>query len=348
MAWKQIKDADLTVGYEGGWCLKYVQDSFHTDHPYPTAMAAWNANYGGGNHVGEPPLGITVPVYFSLQGIPAGHVATRLDDGWVVSSTQPGVHPKPYYHKNLQDLINTYARVYGSMPLLGWSEFVGTQRVVQWIPEKVTATAAQVKQAYLDILKRPADDGGVKTYTTNGMSNDEMRNDLMNSNERRLLIAAEEARAVAERAEQVRLAEVKAEADHKLKADAEAKLKAEAEAKLKKELEADRKAQEKAVEVAPVIAVQNKALPKEEFEALQKAGEFEMNEEWKPVIADRVRLAVYVLSGVGTPLATVTFQVLALTGVIDAGLAVQAIAIFAGFFGTVAGVFGVSHFTRTK
>lgn len=143
MTWTQKQDANMTVGYVGGWCLKYVQDAFATDHPYPTAMAAWNANYGGGNHPNEePPLGITVPVYFALGSVSAGHVAIRLDDGWVASSTMPGEHSAPYYHRNLADLIAVYGKYNGGCTYLGWSEFVGTVRVVQDVEPPAAIIAA--------------------------------------------------------------------------------------------------------------------------------------------------------------------------------------------------------------
>lgn len=119
----------MTVGYQGGWCLKYVQDAYGTDHPFPTATAAWNSRQG--NHPNEvPPMGITVPVYFSLVGEPAGHVAIRLDDGYVASSSNPGYHPRPFFHPNLDHLM----RYYGAYrPVyLGWSEYVGTRKVVGW------------------------------------------------------------------------------------------------------------------------------------------------------------------------------------------------------------------------
>lgn len=226
MAWKQIKDASMSMGYVGGWCLKYVQDAFGTDHPYPTARAAWDANYGGGNHAGEPPLGITVPIYLTINGVPAGHVAIRLSDGYVASSTLSGSHSTPYYHKNIQDLINTYASVYGGMALLGWSEYVGSQRVVEFASDN--ATDAQIRQAYLDILERPADDGGLAHYRN--YTNDFVRNDLMNSDERKQLLALKAAQAQA-------AAEAKAKAEAQAKAEAEAKAKAEAEAAARAEAE---------------------------------------------------------------------------------------------------------------
>lgn len=54
---------------------------------------------------------------------------------------------------------------------------------------KKTATVEEVKKAYRDILEREADAGGIKTYTTNGMSEAEVRADLMASNERKQLEA---------------------------------------------------------------------------------------------------------------------------------------------------------------
>jgi hypothetical protein len=147
MPWKQLRDADMTVGYTGGWCLAYVQDAFKTDHQDPDAMDAWNDNYLNGNHPNElPPVGKTVPVYFSLGNVPQGHVAISLDDGFVASSTLGGYHPKPYFHPNLQHMIDMYAKYNGGCTYLGWSEYVSTTRVVEWveplatvIPEPVTA-----------------------------------------------------------------------------------------------------------------------------------------------------------------------------------------------------------------
>jgi hypothetical protein len=123
----------MNVGYTGGWCLAYVQNAFNTDHGWPTAISEWNDNVGGGNHPGEvPPLGITVPVWLSLGTEPAGHVAIRLDDGYVASSTQSGYHPKPYFHPNLNNLIAVYGQYNGGANYLGWSEYVGHVKVVGW------------------------------------------------------------------------------------------------------------------------------------------------------------------------------------------------------------------------
>lgn len=262
MSYKQLHDADMRIGYEGGWCLKYVQDAFKTDHPYPTARAAWDANYGGGNHAGEPPLGITVPIYLTINGVPAGHVAIRLDDGYVASSTLPGVHGGPYYHKNIQDLIDTYARVYGGMSLLGWSEYVGTVRVVEWVADKVLATADQIKQAYIDILGRPFDDGGLAHYLNDvRMTIEEVRADMMASPERaeRLKREADAAAAAAAKAQaEADAAREAAEEAARLKAEQEAEAaRIAAEQAAKQQAIDDALAKQKETDQAAVNDIQN-------------------------------------------------------------------------------------------
>ncbi len=192
--WKQIIDANWRVPYVGGWCLKYVQDAFGTDHPYPNPMDAWNANYGNGNHPNEqPPVGKTVPVYFALGNVPEGHVAISLDDGTVASSTQAGSHAEGYLHPSLQNLIDVYGQYNGGCTYIGWSEYVGTERVLG--PEQVNATVAEIQQDYLDILERPADAGALSHYQN--YTNDFVRADLLNSAEYRQLQANKAAAAQA-------------------------------------------------------------------------------------------------------------------------------------------------------
>lgn len=55
-------------------------------------------------------------------------------------------------------------------------------------PAKKTATADEVKQAYLDILERPADAAEVAHYTSNGMTIDQVRADLTASTEHSILV----------------------------------------------------------------------------------------------------------------------------------------------------------------
>jgi hypothetical protein len=185
--WKQIVDANWKVPYEGGWCLKYVQDAFATDHPYGSAMEEWNANPGNGNHPWElPPVGKTVPVYFSLGSTGYGHTAICLDDGMVASSTQEGFHSQGYIHPNLQNMIDMYAQYNNGCTYLGWSEFVGNIRVAEYVSDN--ATADQIRQDYLEILERGADNGGIEHYQN--FTNDFVRADLYNSDEYKRLQAS--------------------------------------------------------------------------------------------------------------------------------------------------------------
>lgn len=92
----------------------------------------------------------------------------------------------------------------------------------------------------------------------------------------------------------------------------------------------------------------NRGLSDEEFAALQAASQMVVTEGWKPTVPDQVRLAVYLVASVGTPLITLVMSLLAIFGVIAAEQAIQVITVFGTFFGTIAGVFGISHFTRSN
>lgn len=261
----QLRDANMNTGYTGGWCLKFTQDAFNTDHPYPTAIASWNANYSNGNHPNElPPAGVTVPVYFTLGSEPAGHVAIKLDDGWVASSTQGGYHPKPFLHKNLADLIAVYGRYNGGCNYLGWSEYMGSVRVVK--PSQVNANDNQIRQAYLDILERPADDGAIVHYRA--YTNEFMRNDLMASRERQVMLANKQAQAEAQAAAEAlaemlaqaqaqAIAEAQALAEQKAKEDAEKAAQAIIDQEARDKAIADQKAKDDAVVPVPPVASEN-------------------------------------------------------------------------------------------
>ena len=148
MPYRQVIDANWRIPYVGGWCEGYVAGAFGQatlptiDNQttsaigaggYASAIDKWNADPGNGNHPGElPPVGKTVPVYFSLGDVWQGHTAISLDDGMVASSTQGGFHTQGYIHQNLDNLIWVYGQYNGGCNYLGWSEFVGNVRVVEW------------------------------------------------------------------------------------------------------------------------------------------------------------------------------------------------------------------------
>lgn len=132
MAYKQLKDANIGIQYTGGWCLNAVQRAFGAPWSGASATDAWY-NRTTYKHTDIPPLGITVPIYFDgLNGEPAGHVAIRLDDGTVASSTLAGTHNGLYIHPNIEHLLQVYRNYgYTGIRYLGWAEDIGGMRVVQ-------------------------------------------------------------------------------------------------------------------------------------------------------------------------------------------------------------------------
>lgn len=133
MGWTQVKDANWKVPYTAGWCLKYVREAFGIGPKYPTAIDAWkNAT---SKHYDYPPAGITVPVFFSIKTEPAGHIAIRLDDMCVASSTQAGTHPQGYIHKNIESMMLVYGSARGNCTYLGWTEDLNGVTVIRWEPE---------------------------------------------------------------------------------------------------------------------------------------------------------------------------------------------------------------------
>lgn len=130
---RQVADANWKVPYIGGWCLGYVEmawglatmhqnenGEWYTVGKYNSATDAWNNAQG--KHYDIPPLGITVPVYFSLGSTSDGHIAIRLSDGTVASSTLPGKNEIGYIHPSLDAMISVYARYNNGCTYRGWSE----------------------------------------------------------------------------------------------------------------------------------------------------------------------------------------------------------------------------------
>lgn len=141
--WIQDRDANWRIPYTGGWCLKYVADAFGGTAEFSTnAMDAWNRTQF--KHYDLPPAGITVPVWFSLGNVWQGHVAVRLDDLMVASSTQGGDHSQGYIHSNIQDMINLYGQYNGGCTYLGWSEDLLGTRIVHWQEDPVVVVSPVV------------------------------------------------------------------------------------------------------------------------------------------------------------------------------------------------------------
>ena len=209
--------------------------------------------------------------------------------------------------------------------------------------QKDAEITAAIKQAYRDILERDADDGGIvhyKSQIAKGWTIDQVRQDLLNSNEHTQLMSGKQAEA--ERRTQ--------EAENKAREAEEAKKRAEEEAKKANNAGQSNKNQsltqeDKKMTEKPAPAA---GLSKEEFEKMKEDNKFTELEGWKPTIPDNVRLVVYLMGVIGIPIAVMTMSLLAVFGVTSYELSNQVSTIVASAVGTIASALGISHFTRGK
>jgi hypothetical protein len=139
-----------------GWCLEYVRKAFNLPVKYPTADAAWEASRFK-HRDWNFPANVAVPVWFDVKGVPAGHVALRMSDGSVYSSTNPNSNVARR-HPSIADLMAVYASAGLPLTYLGWTEDVCDFTVVKPVPAppkpvqapggkllKVTAPVARVR-----------------------------------------------------------------------------------------------------------------------------------------------------------------------------------------------------------
>ena len=212
--------------------------------------------------------------------------------------------------------------------------------------QKDAEITAAIKQAYRDILERDADEGGLAHYKSQiakGWTLDQVRQDLLNSNEHTQLISGKQAEAE-RRALEV---EARREAAEKARA-AEEKAKQEAKkannagqsSKNQSLTQEDKKMKEKPAPSA--------GLSKEEFEKMKEDNKFTELEGWKPTIPDNVRLVIYLMGVIGIPVTVMTMSLLAVFGIVSYELSNQVSTIIASAVGTIASALGISHFTRGK
>ena len=201
----------------------------------------------------------------------------------------------------------------------------------------------QIRQVYREVLERDADAGGLAHYRSQiskGWTLDQVRNDLLNSDERRRLLASKA--AAEERARQ----EAEARRQEEARKEEERKRK-EAELAKKAIEEAEKRAKEKEVkpEIKPLPIA---SLSEDEFKKLLENTDMKLTEGERFVVPDKVRMGVYLLNLIGAPLSYIVFNSLAVTKVMPVATSEQLVAIIVGGLGMLAGAMGVSHFTRTK
>jgi len=194
--WNQLVVPKTDIPYVGGLCEGYVEGTVGKatlptpDNPitygvYPTATAAWNDNKG--NHPNElPPAGLSVALYFSLGSTKAGHTAVIRPNGKVVTSAKSGYNEHGYEYPNLDAMVSDYAKHNKGCTYLGWTEYIGKLRIVEWKEENMlTRPIAEI--LYRFYLKRKIKqhelDALVGKYTA-----DQVAKDIVNSDEYKKIV----------------------------------------------------------------------------------------------------------------------------------------------------------------
>ena len=134
--------------------------------------------------------------------------------------------------------------------------YAGRINPMPYMDSVKTATEAQIKQAYLEILERPADAGGITHYREYTI--EFVRQDLANSQEKRNLDAAKAAHAKA--AADAKAAQAKKEADKKKAEEAAKAAQAEIDRIKAEEKAAEEAAKDKVAQYEQIIRDNNAML----------------------------------------------------------------------------------------
>ena len=123
----QLKTPNPAIPCKPGWCLQYVRETFGIKQGvYPTATSGWeNAEH---KHEDKDFPDAWVPLWFSMEGVSAGHVVLRSPGGKIWSTTNAGQYT-PRQHPSLDDLMGVYERAGLSLTYRGWTEDIEAVRI---------------------------------------------------------------------------------------------------------------------------------------------------------------------------------------------------------------------------
>lgn len=123
----QLKTPNPAIPCKPGWCLQYVRETFDIKQGvYPTATSGWeNAEH---KHKDQDFPDAWVPLWFAMEGVPAGHVVLRSPGGKIWSTTNAGQYT-PRQHPSLDDLMGVYERAGLSLTYRGWTEDIEAVRI---------------------------------------------------------------------------------------------------------------------------------------------------------------------------------------------------------------------------
>ena len=185
MTWKQKVIPDVNVpGYSGG-CLAYVDDGVNPPKRQPTAQASWQ--YAVDTMVAhqgeEPPTGVWVPVYYSINNGPwagYGHVAWFYSDGnnTIIYDSEFGCGARSGPYSGGVDLFNYMG---WQMSYLGWSEAVDGLRIVENVADNNSGSNPQPQKGEIEMYLILAIDTG-NWYVSNGVQCKWVKTDRMLKN----------------------------------------------------------------------------------------------------------------------------------------------------------------------
>ncbi|MEW5808620.1 MAG: Ig-like domain-containing protein [Actinomycetota bacterium] len=139
-SWRQVTTPNFAVGATRGWCLRFVDDTVNAPARSGTAQLAYERQVSFGNiTTGEPPVGVWVPLFFSIGSGPyagQGHVAWAYNYGGGRmtirdSETQTGARA---VYTNIGQVTSWFGSQ--NVKYLGWSTWVDGRQIV----EKVSGT----------------------------------------------------------------------------------------------------------------------------------------------------------------------------------------------------------------
>lgn len=147
MATRQVTYPNLGVPATRGWCLKYVDDGVNAPSRTPTAKASWETNPD--KRGGEPPVGVWVPIFFSLSVgdlAALGHIAWAFNHGggWIEiydSETRAGARS---VYRNIDELLRWFGKF--GPTYLGWSLSVDGARVAEEVADPAPAPSNGVER----------------------------------------------------------------------------------------------------------------------------------------------------------------------------------------------------------
>jgi hypothetical protein len=131
-AFTQYKNPNPNIPCTAGWCLQYVRQAFGLPAKYGTAIEAWNASRFKHRDYNFP-ANVWVPLWFTVKGVPAGHVVLRAPDGRIYSTTALG-RTTATIHPNQAHLERVYAGAGLPLTYQGWTEDVADFLVVKPVP----------------------------------------------------------------------------------------------------------------------------------------------------------------------------------------------------------------------